>query len=123
RKNKIEKINRVIKYKIKNYASDDIISKLKKKGIPCANVNNLKQVLNSEKIIDRDLIVKWTQGEIGERLGINYPYKFKNTKTSLRSPAPTLGEHTHNIFKELGYYKKTIQDLKKANIIKTFHLQ
>src|SRR5699024_10782304 len=77
RKNKREEIDRVLQYKIKNYASDDIIRKLKKKGIPCGKVNNLKQVLNSEKIIDRYLIVKWTQGEIGETLGINYPYKFK----------------------------------------------
>src|SRR5690625_585281 len=117
RKNNREEIDQVIQNEISKHTSELIIEKLKEKGVPCARVNNLNQVLNSKQIVDRNLMMEWTQTELGKITGINYPYKFKNTETKIRSSAPKLGEQTLTILKELGYSKKEIEQFEASNIV------
>jgi crotonobetainyl-CoA:carnitine CoA-transferase CaiB-like acyl-CoA transferase len=90
---------------------------LQTSGVPCALVNNLDQVLNSEQTKSRELIISWTQDSLGEVVGLNFPYKFLNTRTKVTRPVPKLGEHTIEILQEIGYTPSQIRELRNEGII------
>ena len=69
-------------------------------------VNNLDQVLNSEQTKARELIIKWEQDGLGEVPGLNFPYKFLNSDSKIKSPVPKLGEHTSEILEDIWIYTK-----------------
>jgi succinate--hydroxymethylglutarate CoA-transferase len=49
---------------------------------------------------------------------VNTPVKFSHSKPSIRSPPPTLGQHTEEILADmLGMDPDTIQDLKSEGVI------
>lgn len=49
---------------------------------------------------------------------VNTPVKFSHSKPSIRSPPPTLGQHTEEILAEaLGYDQETINSLKEEGVI------
>jgi CoA:oxalate CoA-transferase len=86
-------------------------------GVPCSLVNSLDQVLNSEQTKARELIVKWEQDNIGEVPGLNFPYKFLNSTSKIKSPVPKLGEHTNEMLEEFGYSQNEIDNLREKGII------
>lgn len=90
---------------------------LQEKGVPCALVNNLDQVLKKDQTTARELIIKWTQSDLGEVSGINFPYKFLHSESKIQRPVPKLGEHNLEILKEFGYTENDINQLKLNNII------
>jgi crotonobetainyl-CoA:carnitine CoA-transferase CaiB-like acyl-CoA transferase len=86
-------------------------------GVPCSLVNNLDQVLKSEQTRARELLVSWSQGNLGDVTGLNFPYKFLNAQSKVSKPVPKLGEHTIEILEEFGYSPTQISILKSEGII------
>ena len=93
------------------------VNLLQEKGVPCSLVNNIAQVLDKDQTKARDLILNWTQGDLGEVSGINFPYKFLHAESKIQRPVPKLGEHNVEILKEFGYTVNDINQLKLNNII------
>jgi len=48
---------------------------------------------------------------------LGVPVKLGDSAGSVRTPPPTLGEHTHAVLRELGYDAKRIAVLKQAEAI------
>lgn len=112
-----EEIDEVIQQKLMEKPSEEWLELFNQAGIPAAKVNNLDDVLNSEQTKARDLIVKWQQHNLGEVVGLSYPYKFRNSESKVTKPVPKLGEHTKEILQEIGYEDKQIKELKDEGII------
>src|SRR5699024_7653200 len=117
RKENRQEIDNMIQKRIINQPSNFWLERLDKRGIPCSRVNNLSQVLNSQQIKDRDMIIKWNQTDLGDTKGIGFPYKFYNTEAKIQHPVPKLGEHTHKILNQLGYDIKDIEVMESQNVI------
>ncbi len=47
------------------------------------------------------------------------PFRYASVPSWLRNPAPTLGQHSREILKELGYDEARIAGLEEAKIIGT----
>jgi len=87
------------------------------KGVPCALINTIDDVLKSEQTKSRELLVSWEQDGLGKATGLNYPYKFLNAKTKVRKPVPKLGEHTKTVLEDLGFSKEEINELYAKKVI------
>lgn len=48
---------------------------------------------------------------------LNFPGKFSETPSAIQLPPPALGEHTEEIFRELGITKEEVAELAKDKIV------
>lgn len=84
----------------------------------CASpVLSVTEAINNEQIIARSSVVKQQHPKEGEVTQFALPLKFSSFDFEIKTPAPTLGEHTHEVLSENGYTKAEIEELKKMNII------
>jgi crotonobetainyl-CoA:carnitine CoA-transferase CaiB-like acyl-CoA transferase len=94
------------------------IEKLKKAGVPCGRINSVKQAFDDPQTAARDMIEKVEHPTLGEVKLIGTPFKFSETKTSVRRAPPTLGEHTDEILQsELGYDAAKIAALRSEKVL------
>ncbi|KAG8167675.1 hypothetical protein KVR01_003364 [Diaporthe batatas] len=64
------------------------------KGMPYAAVNDVQGTLNHEHTLARNMVIEVDHGDCGPIKLVNTPMKFSESKPGLRSPPPTLGQHT-----------------------------
>ena len=83
----------------------------------CEPVLNLKEVMESELMKGRAMVVDLVHESWGAYKQLGIAPKFSLTPGSLTSHAPELGEHTRPILAELGYSAKEIEDLKSSGIV------
>lgn len=92
---------------------DEIVEILLAKGIPAAPINTLDRVVSDPHIAGaREMFVECEHPVAGKMRLTNSHIKFTNNKTSIRMPAPTLGQHTREILAErLDYTDEEIDAL------------
>jgi len=76
---------------------------LKAVNVSCGPINTLEQVFDDPQIKARDMQLKMSHPETGNRPIdlIASPIKMSETPTSYRNPPPLLGQHTDEILREL----------------------
>jgi crotonobetainyl-CoA:carnitine CoA-transferase CaiB-like acyl-CoA transferase len=83
----------------------------------CEPVLNLDEVMESELMKGRAMVVDLVHESWGAYKQLGIAPKFSLTPGSLTSHAPELGEHTGPILEELGYSAAKIEDLKNSGIV------
>jgi CoA:oxalate CoA-transferase len=87
-------------------------------GIPNGPINTIDKVVNNIQVLARDMIV-----DVYHPLAKNFkmpgiPIKLSETPGSIRTPSPTLGQHTKEILKEcLGFDDEAIEKLAEGGAI------
>jgi formyl-CoA transferase/CoA:oxalate CoA-transferase len=90
---------------------------LKQAGVPCGAVRDLAQVLSDPQLAARMMVVGMTHPTAGQMQVLGVPVKLGDNAGSVRTPPPTLGEHTHAVLRELGYDEKQVAVLERAEAI------
>ncbi len=87
------------------------LERLNEKMIPCAKINNMKDLFEYQQLQDRNMLLP-VEGQKGFQIAGN-PIKFKNEfEGHSVEKTPTLGEHSNSILQDLlGYSDKRIQTL------------
>ena len=75
------------------------------------------EVTQDEQAQLNDFFVTWEHPKYGKIKVVNNPIKLSKTEAENRLPAPTLGEHTDQIMKNLNYSEDVIAKLKKMGVI------
>jgi crotonobetainyl-CoA:carnitine CoA-transferase CaiB-like acyl-CoA transferase len=83
----------------------------------CEPVLNLEEVMESELMKGRAMVVDLIHESWGAYKQLGIAPKFSLTPGSLTSHAPELGEHTRSILEKLGYSAAKIEDLKNSSIV------
>jgi len=95
----------------------DTLAILREHGLPIAPVQTFPEAAQDPHILERDMLQPIALQD-GTTVPITGPaVKFSRTPTSVRSAAPSLGEHNEEILEEIGMDKETRRLLAQEGII------
>ena len=96
----------------------DWITALTAAGIPCGAVRDLDQVFSDPQVLERAMVVALNHPVAGAIRALGVPVKMSDTPGSVRTPPPTLGQHTEQVLtQDLGYERSAIEQLRKDGVI------
>ena len=85
--------------------------------VPCAPVNSVREALQDEQVLAREMIIEVEHPQFGTIREVATPIKTEGVVTR-PAPAPGLGEHTDSILREvLSYGDRTIDALRSKGAI------
>jgi crotonobetainyl-CoA:carnitine CoA-transferase CaiB-like acyl-CoA transferase len=91
-------------------------------GIPVGAINTLDQVVKHPQLIAREALVHMDHPRAGKIKMVGAPVRLSETPGSVRTPAPTLGEHTEQVLRDLlGLGAEEIDALRTAGAIGAKH--
>ena len=80
----------------------DLVAALTDAGVPCSAVRTVSEALADPQLAAREMIVPLEHVTAGAIRVLGTPVKLSATPASIRTPPPTLGQHTAAILKEIG---------------------
>jgi crotonobetainyl-CoA:carnitine CoA-transferase CaiB-like acyl-CoA transferase len=87
---------------LKTRTTSEWLEKLDAEQVPCAPILPLAEVIRHPQIVENELIVESDHPVVGRIRQARAAARFDKTPTTLARPAPTHGQHTDEILKELG---------------------
>jgi crotonobetainyl-CoA:carnitine CoA-transferase CaiB-like acyl-CoA transferase len=91
---------------------------LTENGIPVGAINNLAQVVEHPQVKARGSIVEVEHPRAGKVRVVGVPVRLSATPGTVRAPAPSLGEHTATVLRELlGLGAQEIEALRAAGAL------
>ncbi len=98
--------------------ADAWLSKLKAVGVPCGKINSVAAALADPHTAARNMVETVEHPTVGALKMLGIPFKFSDTKPSVRRAPPTLGQHTDEILAtELGLDADAIARLRRDKVI------
>jgi crotonobetainyl-CoA:carnitine CoA-transferase CaiB-like acyl-CoA transferase len=98
--------------------ADAWLAKLMAVGVPCGRINTVAEALDDPHTAARAMIETIEHPTIGALKMLGIPFKFSDTKCSVRRAPPTLGQHTDEILAgELGLDAAAIAELRTQKVI------
>ena len=85
--------------------------------VPAAPVLERDEVFSHPQITANDMLATQKHPQAGEVQMFNIPIHLSETPGRLRTPAPLLGQHTHEILAELDYDAARIARLRESRVI------
>ena len=87
-------------------------------GLPYAAINDVKDTLEHEHVQARGMVTEVQHPACGPMKLVSPPVKYSESKPSIRSPPPMLGEHTDEVLADLlGMAKTEIDGLRQAGVV------
>ncbi|MCC6986796.1 MAG: CoA transferase [Anaerolineales bacterium] len=82
---------------------------------PCGPINDLGQVFSMPQVREREMLVRMEHPTIGSLPLVGSPLKMGGTPASYRLPPPLMGQHTHEVLKDLLGYSDDVLDELSGN--------
>jgi CoA:oxalate CoA-transferase len=76
------------------------VERLRPAGVPCGSVREVAEVLQDPQLFARGMIQELEHAVAGTMRVTGVPVKLSDTPGSVRTPPPTLGQHTREILKK-----------------------
>ncbi len=86
-------------------------------GVPAGPILTYDRVFEDPHVRHREMAVEVEHPVAGKGRVLGVPFKLSRTPGAVRRPAPTLGQHTEEVLRELGYDATTIADLRARKIV------
>jgi crotonobetainyl-CoA:carnitine CoA-transferase CaiB-like acyl-CoA transferase len=85
-------------------------------GVPCACVNNFKEVFDHPQIVARRVMQEVEHPRLGKMRTTRNPILLDHDGPTIERHSPMLGEHSEEVLGELGYSPAAIRDLVAAGV-------
>ena len=94
------------------------IDGLTKAGVPCGSVRNFEELFADPQVDAREMITMVEHATIGPLRALGVPVKLSDTPGAVRTPPPTLGQHTDAVLQhDLGFSADAIDALRRQQVI------
>ena len=94
------------------------IDKLTAAGVPCGSVRNFQELFDDPQLAAREMLARVEHATIGQLKTLGVPIKLSDTPGAVRTPPPTLGQHTEAVLaQELGLSADAIAALRMQKVI------
>src|SRR5262249_8867358 len=93
------------------------LERLEAAGVPAGPILDYGQVFADPHVRHREMAVEVDHPRAGPTRVLGIPMKLSTTPGSIRRPAPTLGQHTEEVLRELGYDAAAIRDLHARGVV------
>ena len=87
-------------------------------GVPCARVNNFKEVFEHPQIVARGVVREIEHPRLGKMRATRNPVLLDHDGPAIDRHAPMLGEHSEEVLAELGYSPAAIRELIASGVTK-----
>jgi crotonobetainyl-CoA:carnitine CoA-transferase CaiB-like acyl-CoA transferase len=108
----------IVEQAVRQRTAADIEAALMTVGVPCARVNNFKEVFEHPQIVARDMVQEIEHPRLGQMRATRNPVLLDHDGPAIERPAPMLGEHSAEVLTELGYSAAAIAELVAAGVTK-----
>ena len=102
---------------LRDRSSAEWLERLDAEGVPCAPVLSRHEILTHPQVVANDLLVELEHPSGGPMRQARAAARFERTPTSLRLPAPQLGEHSDEILGELGLAADELEQLHRDGVV------
>ncbi|MDO8479669.1 MAG: CaiB/BaiF CoA-transferase family protein [Candidatus Rokubacteria bacterium] len=109
-------MERIIEQALSRKTTAEWLSLMEKEDLWVAPVRRLPEVFNDPQVLHNDMVVT-VQSPIGPLKLPGVPYKLSKTPAQVRTAPPTLGQHTEEILKSIGYSQEEIAALEKEHVV------
>lgn len=119
RVNNRHELDEVLEAVFQEWTVDELVTTLRDAGIPASGIETTVSIWDNPHVQARNMrrqIEHPTEGTI-DTLG--FPVKYDTITPEIRSPPPSLGQHTEEIFASLGYSEAEIESFCDDEIIST----
>jgi crotonobetainyl-CoA:carnitine CoA-transferase CaiB-like acyl-CoA transferase len=123
RKANEEAIVAIVEPVIRTRESGELEAALMEAGVPCARVNNFKEVFEHPQIVSRDMLKTVEHPKLGAMKVARNPILFDHDGPEIERSSPLLGEHSEEILLELGYDQAAIKQLSAAGVTRLMTAQ
>ena len=110
-------LDNVISNFIKKFERDPLLKVFSKEGITVGPVLDISEIIEHPYILDRNILIEHHNNEYGNILMHQAFPRLSKTPGKVKSSAPSIGENTNNILKEIGLTKSQIDKLRDNKII------
>ena len=117
RMNNQDDLDDVISKFILRYNRDDLLGIFSKEGITVGPVLDISEIIENPYVIDRNILINQVNSEFGNILMHQAFPRLSKTPGKVTRSAPSVGENTSDILKEIGITPAQIEQLRKKNII------
>jgi crotonobetainyl-CoA:carnitine CoA-transferase CaiB-like acyl-CoA transferase len=94
-----------------------LIAELTALGVPCSAVRTVPEALADPQLAAREMIVPLDHINCGAIRVLGTPVKLSETPSLIRTPPPTLGQHTDAVLQELGIGLPEIRALRGVRAV------
>ena len=98
---------------LRERSTDDWMDVLVDAGVPAAPIHDVEDALDNEQVQARNVVREMDDGDRTIPT-IEHPLNFEGADSGFESPPPQLGEHTREVFRELGYSEERLDELAAA---------
>ncbi|KKZ62567.1 hypothetical protein EMCG_02974 [[Emmonsia] crescens] len=111
-------LDKMIEDKTKEKTTQEWLEVLEGSGMPYSAINDIQGTLNHSHVLARGMVVEVDHPTCGPMKLVNTPIKYSDATPGIRTPPPTLGQHSDELLRglvDLG--ENEIAQLKKDGVV------
>ncbi|WEW55021.1 CoA-transferase family III protein [Emydomyces testavorans] len=112
-----EELDGLIEDTLKQKTTQEWLETLEGSGMPYSAVNDIQGTLNHSHVRARGMVQEVEHPVCGRIKLVNTPIKYSHATPGIRTPPPTLGQHTDEILQDLGFDSEKIDQLRQDGIV------
>ena len=117
RMNNLDALISTLEQTFSQRSSEYWLNRLEDAGVPAGPIYDIRQVYEDPQARAREMIVETDHPVAGRTSNIGIPIKLSGTPGRFRRPAPTLGQHTNEVLKQLGRSDDEIAALRSREVV------
>jgi crotonobetainyl-CoA:carnitine CoA-transferase CaiB-like acyl-CoA transferase len=115
--NATARINKMAGY-IGQHSTAEWLVRLDAADVPCAPILRRGEIIHNEQVVARDIITEFDQPMVGRVRQPKPAARFQVNEAMIGGPAPRIGEHSHDVLRELGYSDGAIDKMVGARAVR-----